>query len=347
MSVKRRVKRIAKKKGLQIKGLELMSANIPRKEWLIKRQTGLGGSDMSVIFQMNDRFSLIELFYQKLGLNFSATEGHNNYTLWGTLLEDTVRDMAQYYDFETGTYIENFEHGIKLRDIVEFPYMVRNKDYPWLLANVDGLENYNALKRRADSIAEMKTISRQSSEKWENGLPVYYIIQVHHYSTVLKPMLYYPEIARIFVLQDGRDYWGREIPISQTIVDEMLQRSYDFWETLEQGKYIMATAINENQMRLGLQEIEPEPDHTKAYADFVSKLQVKKDNYQIIQGGQSEFELGLQYLKAHEEAKVTAKIKQKLGNELRGRMRQLDADVIDFGPNGRIKFSNRLYVNIK
>lgn len=334
---------------MRIKGLELIpTRNQSRKEWLIARQSGLGGSDMSVIFDINKRFSKVELFYQKLGLNFSGMEGHNNYTFWGTYLEDPIRDKAQYWDLtkEDGNYIENYANKNIIQTIDEFPYMVRNKDYPWLLGNTDGLIGYDKVKRRARRIAEIKTISRQSADIWVNRYPKYYEHQVHHYMLCFAPML--KELhGHIWLLEDGREFRVVDVPYDPDLGAELLHRSYDFWETLEVGKSIIANASNEDQMRMGLMEIEPEPDDSKAYQDFVSQHTIKKEDFNIVLGQDEEYELAMSYVAAGQIQKEAAANKQKLGNQIRATMRHQDANILNFGDRGRVTFNNRLYVNVK
>jgi predicted phage-related endonuclease len=335
---------------MRIKGLELTpTRNQSRKDWLLKRQSGLGGSDMSVIFDLNKRFSKVELFYQKLGLNFSGMEGHNNYTFWGTYLEDPLRNFAQYLDLDSDdpeSYIKNFAAGNIINKIDEFPYMVRNKDYPWLLGNTDGLIGYDKVKRRATKIAEIKTISRQSADMWELRFPEYYRHQVHHYMLCFAPMTTELD-AIIYLLEDGREFRAVHIPYDPDLGAELLQRSYDFWETLEVGKHIILNASNEEQMRMGLMEVEPEADDSKAYQDFVSQHMIKKEDFVTMIGEPEDFALGMEYIQTAETAKKFATKKQLLGNEIRRSMRHKEVNVLNYGDNGKITFNKRLYVNLK
>lgn len=98
------------KKGLSLLDVDKMS----RAEWLVSRQDGLGGSDMGTIMGLNDRFSRLQLFYQKIGLDFTEKDLHNPATLIGQLLEDDVITLAEYSDFESNdpeNWVRNFETG--------------------------------------------------------------------------------------------------------------------------------------------------------------------------------------------------------------------------------------------
>ena len=328
------------------KDLELIPvADMSRAEWLIKRQEGLGGSDMSCLIPpVNTRFSAIELFYQKLGLNFSGDEDHNNYTFWGSELETIIRELAQYYDLFSGDYMENRSNNNKLRDIVEFPYMIRNKNHPWLLANVDGLINFDGEK--ADGIAECKTISRQSAEQWVGGIPTYYLYQVHHYMAVMEPILN-ENIAHIYVLQDGREFSCLPVRRSDVMHNAVMTESEKFWNLLEKGRDIMANATNDQQLQKGLEEIEPAPDSTKSYGAFISEQYKKKQEYINVQGTQEILDHARTYKEANKEIKKVNESKQFSVNTIKKFMNDNDADVVKFDNGSRITFNKRLYINLK
>ena len=86
-----------------VRGLTLYSTKgMPREEWLKRRNEGIGGSDMSSILGLNKRFSAVELFYQKSGLTFDASENINAAMHWGNVHEPVVLDHGQYLDVHYG-----------------------------------------------------------------------------------------------------------------------------------------------------------------------------------------------------------------------------------------------------
>ena len=61
------------------------------EEWLAFRRTGIGGSDMSAIMDMNPYRDAVAVWMDKTGRTEPDTEG-NQYTYWGTKLEALVAD---------------------------------------------------------------------------------------------------------------------------------------------------------------------------------------------------------------------------------------------------------------
>lgn len=325
--------------------LELIDVSkMSRAEWLDARQEGLGGSDMSCILGLNKRFTRIELFYQKLGMNYNASEDHNIYTAWGTILEPVIRKTAEHLDLETDEWIDNWANGVKLRSVDEFNYMVRNPEYPWLLANLDGLINFDG--QMADAIAEMKTISRQSADQWEGRMPIYYLAQVTMYMIVMQPML--REVnSHIYILEDGRDFWGMQVPKTQWLWDAVLEESHKFWELLEKGRDIIANTTNESDRSRFLAEIEPDPDDTPAYDEFASELHKRKSEFITVAGTPDMLKLATSYNGVNNEMKSLAKEKQSLTNQLKKIMNDHSANIIDFEDRGRITWNKKFYVNLK
>lgn len=338
------------KKGLSLLDVDKMS----RAEWLVSRQDGLGGSDMGTIMGLNDRFSRLQLFYQKIGLDFTEKDLHNPATLIGQLLEDDVITLAEYFDFESNdpeNWVRNFETGTKKREISTFRYMVRNDKYPWLLANIDGLVNARFSKNLslidAESVSEAKTISRQSADKWLNRFPPYYFAQGAMYVKVMEPVLRRKSF-QVFLLQE-RILYGYDVePDSYpAVVDRMMNDAFDFHLIVEKGKDIVLNSTDDEQMSRGLSEIEPPPDASPAYEKFLSELWKKKASYVKIMGSDELYEAAVRHEEAQDQIRELERVKQINRNFIKKIMKDHGADVIDFGRNGKITFNNKLYINIK
>jgi predicted phage-related endonuclease len=327
---------------------------LDRQTWLRYRMPFLGGSDHGTILGLNKRYTRIELFYQKLGLNFSAEDHVNEPMLWGTVHEKNVISMGQYLDMQSGEYMENYLAGRKLRVNTEFRYMVLNPDYPWMLANIDAIEGFNGDpgKPYADAVGEGKTISRQSAEMWSGGLPPYYLAQGMSYSTVLEPILLEDRV-NMYVLQDGNKFYGMEVkpaelPALQGLKDRMLRDSLDFYQRLIRGREIMANYQGDRMMHM-LEEVEPEPDISFAYEAFYSDFYVKK--MEMLKhrraGTYSDLTMAKEYIDACSTVKVAEREKLKLAIAIKHRLKQLNSNIIYFDDGSKISYNKRLYVNIK
>lgn len=323
------------------------ASKMTRQVWLEERMYGLGGSDVSTITGMNMKYgSKLELFHQKLG---RAPRGgdHTIATMMGTVMEDNILELGQYYDIHANDpeeqLIKNWSNGYKVRDIVKFPYMVRNSNHPWSLANLDGLEDYNPVTQKAKRIAECKTISRQSAEMWVGKLPPYYLMQAHHYMITLEPMLERLE-TYIYVLEDGRYLYALPVEKSPTLWNIVIEECSEFWETLQKGREIIANASSPEQEERGLWEIEPPADSSKRYEEFLSENYLNKLERIEITGSDELYNIGVQYQDLTKQIKEMEGDKQLLRNQILNEMKRSGTTVFTF-PNGNITYSsNKLYV---
>jgi predicted phage-related endonuclease len=306
----------------------------------------LGGSDIGSIMGWNKRFSRIELFYQKIGLNQGTSDGFNEYTYWGSKNESNIMDTAQYFDFEDPhSYLDNAANGRKLRNISEFKYSVRNPAIPFINANVDGLIDLDRKRYKARRVAESKTISRQSAQMWST-IPPYHLGQVLVYLAVLKPMLH-EEVAEIYYLEDGNKFYGWEIPQVPTLLEQIMEQCTIFNDKVQKGLEIVLNEFNLDARTKALQEIEPDPDDTEAYETFLSEAYKEKQAYFKIQGNEEIFNWAKEYMAVGEQIKELDSKRQLAKNHMMKFINDNSAQVVDFGDNGRITYNKRLYVNIE
>lgn len=103
--------------------LQILPPNTDRLLWLAMRRTGIGGSDVSALVGMSRWEAPIELWEDKTG-RVPLTDGYlSEEAEMGTLLEPVVRDrFARVHNVE-----------------VRHAGMFRSTEYPWMLANPDGL----------------------------------------------------------------------------------------------------------------------------------------------------------------------------------------------------------------
>lgn len=149
-----------------------MNANIlvetdglSRKEWLRYRKQGIGGSDVAAILGISKWNSAISLWLNKTNQTDDDTQ-ENEAMEWGTIMEPVIRN---HFAKVTG------------KTVVEVHAMLQHPEYPFMLADIDGLtedEDGNP------AILEIKTASEYKRSEWEEGVPTYYQTQVQHYLTV-------------------------------------------------------------------------------------------------------------------------------------------------------------------
>jgi putative phage-type endonuclease len=327
--------------------------NMSHEDWLENRREGIGGSDVGIILGLNPYMSRIQLFYQKLGMYpEQILEDENQSVFFGKLFEEKIRKVAEHYDFSyTKAYMQNHREGKKLRHIYEFPYMGVSEKYPWLRGNFDGLGTHNPHDEQIeaifpDFITEIKTISGRAADIWENGVPPAYITQVMTYMLIWEEVN--PHIqGHLYSLRDGNVLEGHLIEPNEAIQDRILEETHEFFELIKHGYQIVQNATGTEQAMMGLQEIEPEPDDSKSYYDFMSDRAKDKELWNKIEGTDEIYNTALEYERIGKEIKELEKQRQYPKNLIMKELTDNEAKIIDFGELGKISYSNRLYVNIK
>lgn len=138
--------------------------NLSYEEWLEFRKTGIGGSDASVVCEMNRYKSPVELWMEKTNRQPPQEAGESAY--WGTQLEPIVRE-----EFSKRTGLE-----VKLAKCI-----LQSEEHSFMQANLDGVchdPNFG------DCIFEAKTASAFKTGEWENSIPDEYMLQIQHYMAV-------------------------------------------------------------------------------------------------------------------------------------------------------------------
>jgi len=140
------------------------TSNMTRAEWLKYRTMGIGGSDVSAIAGINPYRSVFQLWLEKTG-QVEPTESGSECAHFGTILEPIVKQ-----EFTERTGIE----------ITEPKYLYQHKDYPFMLANLDGVVTVDG----EDCIFEAKTASAYKQDEWDGHIPPEYMLQIQHYMAV-------------------------------------------------------------------------------------------------------------------------------------------------------------------
>ena len=95
--------------------------NMDHEEWLEKRRSFIGGSDVGYIMELSDYGSAYTLYMEKKG-KYRTEE--NEAMLRGSIMEPYIRELTR--------------KSFPCLQIEEAPYIFRSKAYPFMGANVDG-----------------------------------------------------------------------------------------------------------------------------------------------------------------------------------------------------------------
>ena len=141
------------------------TTEITHEAWLAARRKGIGGSDAAAVCGLSRYSSALDIWLQKTGRKPATPD--NEAMHWGRLLEPVVR--AEFVR-RTGLTVK------------ECPYLMAHKDYPFMLANVDGIVSE---KDGTKAVLEIKTTNSFTTAKdSEDGLPVEWYCQIQHYLAV-------------------------------------------------------------------------------------------------------------------------------------------------------------------
>lgn len=181
---------------------------LSREEWLKLRQRGIGGSDAAVACGLSRWKSRLMLYLEKTSAEVDETNTECMY--WGTVMEPVLRQ-----EFAKRT-------GFKVQEI---PFMFAYREYPWMLANIDGLVTE---PDGTKALLEIKTANGFKAKEWEDGLPQEYYLQIQHYLAVCDlPKAY------VAVLIGGNDFRYFPIGRDEETIQLIIALEAEFWSYVE------------------------------------------------------------------------------------------------------------------
>lgn len=212
-----------------------MSIAIPQTEaeWLQVRLKGIGASEASAVIGCNPYMSNVDLWKIKTGRKQAPDISSDDHVAYGHAAEGPIRDLfaLDYPEYEV-SYGGQFD-------------IVRNPDYPWLFATLDG-----RLVERATGlhgVYEGKTteiIRSMQKEKWRDGVPQNYYVQNLHqllascwdFAVLHAQLKYTYTIGKIPVIRTERRTY--RIDRAEVIDDlnYLLEKEIKFWDYVQRDE---------------------------------------------------------------------------------------------------------------
>lgn len=315
-----------------MKKFKLTAIPKDRGEWLKSRQEGIGASEVATILGLNPYESSLELFRRKLGL--LPINGEDNVAMFmGRTLEPVVANLWQYWDGNNQSVLENFTAGKKQRNCIEIGHRITNNDYPHLFCHLDRLiaESKNTMYNRDNGVLEIKTISGFATKNWENGIPPYHLCQLQ--DQLLITDLQYGELA---MLIDGRKLEVIRFERNDEMIEKIIEDTTRFWRKVLEGRSILAdNTMSEEQKWIELSAIEPQPDSSEGWTNFLKEnYKTPDDALPALQGNEQLLEYARAYMEASEETKEAEEKKAYYANQIRYAMGEHQEVV--FEGNGKI-----------
>ena len=205
--------------------------DMDRKDWLMLRKNGIGGSDAGAVCGLNPYVSPLEIYFSK------TCEGVDE----GAPDNEAMREGRDLEDYVARRFME--ASGLKVR---RANVMYASREHPFMIADVDRL--VTGCKGGRTGL-ECKTVSPYSAEKWKDGkIPAHYIIQCYHYMAVLDAQSWY-----IAVMVYGREFKYIKLERDEEIIQQLIRIEENFW--------------NHNVMA----RVMPEPDGSDAAETFINR----------------------------------------------------------------------------
>jgi putative phage-type endonuclease len=176
-----------------------------------ERRSGIGGSDAAVVCGLSRFKTPYDLYLEKTSEldpdDSDNKETENEKIYFGNLLEDIV---ANEYARRTGNKVAVEEN------------VLRNKNYPWMLANID------RLIKNKKGVLECKTsdalFTRLWGESYTDNFPDEYLLQCAHYAIVLDV-----EFVDLAVLIGGNNFRIYTYKRNYELEKKLIEKEKQFW----------------------------------------------------------------------------------------------------------------------
>jgi putative phage-type endonuclease len=192
---------LSKRGGAKLKKLA-HTDSLTQAEWLEFRRGGIGGSDISTIFNLNEWKSPTYLYMEKRGEIEPDDLSDNESVYWGNALEDLIRKEFQK------------RNGWKVQ---RNNFVLCHDTYDYLRANIDG-EIIHPEDGRG--VLEIKTTNEYSKDEWSGDhVPNAYMLQIQYYMGIMNY-----GFAYVAVLIGGNKYRQWRIERDNELIEMIFAR---------------------------------------------------------------------------------------------------------------------------
>ena len=325
------------------------TANLPYEEWVELRKSlvfkgMVGGSDASTLLGLNPWTSKITRWNQSVG-TANMKNIDNEVMFHGRLLEDYVADLWQYWTGDPVEMINNYQTKTKLRKSIRRNSIFINPEYPFLFANIDRqITNHDT--KEGKGILEIKTISGYNDDKWEGGIPQYYIAQIQLYMLVLGY-----DYGQFAFLKDGRHMDVFTVEANPNIQATIVEEAFNFYNSVQDARKIIEEGrpTNPTEAYRMISHLEPDiEDEYKVDLDqFLSEKHKAMVDRVSIDSDDELKNLTREYVQARQEEKLAKETKQLHMQQLKQIMLHRGAQEVDFGDSGKIVWGKTFNVRFK
>lgn len=217
-----------------------------RTEWLAKRRTGIGASDIAPILGISPWTSTYQTWIDKVSDDAPEVE-ETEAMRWGKKTEDLILDE---FEERTGLHVTGRQT------------MWRNLDRTWMLATTDGMVI-------SDGESPMVVEAKQSSDWGWDEVPAHYLCQVQWQMMVVGAVKGF-----LAVLHRGNYFALHEIEVDLELQAEMIEAGAGFWVLVECQEPPPVSG-DDNAFMAGLWPTSEE-DAVEVDAELIEELRVAK-----------------------------------------------------------------------
>lgn len=316
-----------------------------KTQWYSWRSRGLGASEIGMLLVPSPWKSTLELHHEKLGLigqkpmSFRMAEGHNQ--------EFIIANYWEYWERDFDTMMRNYNAGRKVRKVIDVKGYHYNDKYPHLFCSLDREYEEDGVM----GCLELKDKTNASYAMYEDKMNPYELSQLSTQILITErvkgELCYKIGGERIELIKMGeKDAKGLEKAI--------INAAKKFWTNVEKARIVMNQieyAKNnynyklEQELQIELYALEPEPDNTKAYYEYLSSLAREKAVTVALKGDELDLSMAKDLKKLEAKRKKIELEEIKLKSTLCNKMRTEGKMEIDFGKSGKVSFFGGRFKN--
>lgn len=213
-----------------------------RADWLRERRHGIGASDSAALYGESPWQSPLSLWAEKRGLTAPIDEASvPAYIRWGLKLEPLI---ASAFAEDTG------------REVIDIPPYTIERDmaHPEILATLDRRQRTAV----GIGVLELKSTNQFARKQWDEGVPLYYQIQVQHQLAVTGAAY-----ASVAVLIGGSEFLWCDVPRNDEFIADLRRRVVEFWGMV-------------------LADVAPAPDATEATKNALRAIFPKEASPELV-----------------------------------------------------------------
>ena len=186
--------------------------DMTKKEWLLKRKEGIGGSDVASLLGISPYKSSVSVYMDKTSEEVETNDEGTYKMELGNKLEDFV---AKEFTLKTNKKVRNV-NGI-----------LKNEKYPYSIANIDKA----VVGERA--FLECVVTNSFAKKKYKNEVPSHIKAQCYHYMAITGATHCY-----VAILVGNEEVIIHKLDRDENAIDEIMKIEKEFWETYVLGNNI-------------------------------------------------------------------------------------------------------------